>query len=163
MQKCRVVHVSLRFLKRRLHVPHIDIRIVAILLFLERHGAVDEVDPLHVLLLQRLVQHLELDFLALTTILLLVWKLHEIIHTFGLTVGLLVQYLEVIVVVYDLLKTCRFVLVLYLAAVLLYLAINEALLLLVDLHLLLSLLMEFIKWNYNKMLYYFIALIIFER
>ena len=146
VQKCRVVHVSLRFLKRRLQVPHIgDIRIVAILLFLERHGAVDEVDPLHVLLLQGLIQHLELDFLALTTILLLVWKLHEIIHTFGLTVGLLVQYLEVIVVVYDLLKACRFVLVLYLATVLLYLTINEALFLLVDLHLLLSLLMEFIN------------------
>lgn len=79
----RVVHVCLRLLERRLQGGRVGrVRADAVRLFFEGHRAVDEVNALHVLLLEGLIEHLKLDFSTLTTIVLLVPELHEFIHAF---------------------------------------------------------------------------------
>ena len=70
MLQRRPVHLRLRFLQGWLQVCQIGNVPVISFVVLERHRTVNEVDALHVLLLESLVQHLEFDFLALTT---LVW------------------------------------------------------------------------------------------
>lgn len=87
-----IVHVRVRFLERWLCVCDVShIWVATILLFIKRHRTLYQVDPLQILLLKSLIQHLEFDFLALTTVELLV------IVTIRLTVGLLlIQNLEVI-------------------------------------------------------------------
>ena len=84
MHERRIIHVRMRLLQLWLHVGHIgDVWIVAILV-LERHSAVNEVDALHVLLLQSLVEHVIRSHRLRNRLIgcFIARELHIILHTF---------------------------------------------------------------------------------
>lgn len=84
MHERRIIHVRMRLLQLWLHVGHISDVWIAAILVLERHGAINEVDALHVLLLQSLVKHVIRSHRLCNWLIgcFIARELHIILHTF---------------------------------------------------------------------------------